>query len=109
MRFATGAAFADYDGDGRPDLFVARAGHPSLLLHNAGGHFTDVTRLAGVAVDDNASGGAVDVDGDGDLDLYVASYATCTGSWDTASTSSRRCATAAGRLSPTTATAGSAM
>ncbi|MEO8663738.1 MAG: VCBS repeat-containing protein, partial [Bryobacteraceae bacterium] len=42
-------AAGDYDGDGRPDLFVIRAGSPGRLLRNNGdGTFTDVTVKAGV-------------------------------------------------------------
>lgn len=70
-------AWGDMDGDGDPDLALgfAREGGPvTRLYRNDAGVFTDVTRAAGVAV---AAGATrqfawVDVDGDGDLDLFTA-------------------------------------
>src|SRR6202521_5134308 len=50
---ATGACFFDYDGDGKPDLFLVRALNDgtSRLLHNAGdGRFVDVTEETGLAL-----------------------------------------------------------
>jgi hypothetical protein len=39
-----GASWADYDNDGRPDLFVSRVSEANLLYHNEGGGvFTPVT------------------------------------------------------------------
>jgi enediyne biosynthesis protein E4 len=73
-----GVAFADYDGDGRIDVYVANDSVPAFLLHNDGnGRFTDTALAAGVAY--NAEGAAVagmgadfaDYDGDGRPDLFV--------------------------------------
>jgi hypothetical protein len=73
-----GVAFADYDGDGRIDVYVANDSVPSFLLHNeGGGRFRDAALAAGVAY--NAEGAAVagmgadlaDYDGDGWPDLFV--------------------------------------
>ncbi|PYQ02692.1 MAG: RNA-binding protein [Acidobacteria bacterium] len=43
-----GVAFADYDGDGRIDVYVANDSVPAFLLHNDGhGRFTDAALAAG--------------------------------------------------------------
>jgi len=70
-----GACFLDYDGDGRPDIFVASNGPGGGmgLYHNLGnGKFEDVTRRAGI--DSNLYGfgcTAGDYDNDGATDLAV--------------------------------------
>ena len=77
-RHATGAAFADVDGDGDQDLLVAMLGAPLALWVNDGkGRFTDGSRSAGFDAAYGATSLALaDVDADGDLDLYVATYKT---------------------------------
>ncbi|MGE3190273.1 MAG: CRTAC1 family protein, partial [Vicinamibacterales bacterium] len=65
-------AFADYDGDGDPDLFVGFDKTPNRLYRNDGGTFTDVAADAGVA-DTRSTRAAAwgDMDADGDPDLLV--------------------------------------
>ena len=46
--FDMGAAVADYDNDGHPDLFVAGLHHSTLYHNNGDGTFTDVTVKAGL-------------------------------------------------------------
>jgi hypothetical protein len=76
--FAMGVAVADFDNDGHPDIYVSNYG-PNVLYHNEGnGTFVDATQTAGVGPKDKVAVGAgaafLDMDADGDLDLYVANY-----------------------------------
>lgn len=72
--FGAGAAFADFTGDGFPDLLVPGGfGLPVWFFVNDGtGSFLDRTVVSGLGPSGQARGVAVaDVDGDGDLDAYV--------------------------------------
>ena len=72
-----GAISADYDNDGDADLYVTNLRH-NILYRNEGhaGGFSDVSSLADVAMSQWSTGSAfADYDLDGDLDLYVSSYA----------------------------------
>jgi Flp pilus assembly protein TadD len=72
---STGACFIDYDGDGKPDLFLvsAVADGTSTLLHNLGnGRFEDVTQSARLTLSGAGMGCAAgDFDNDGHTDLAV--------------------------------------
>jgi enediyne biosynthesis protein E4 len=74
--YSMGAAAADYDNDGRPDLFVAGVNR-NILYHNlGGGRFQDVTAQAGIKSGEWAvAAGWFDYDNDGKLDLWVVHYA----------------------------------
>ena len=71
-----GVCLGDVDGDGLPDVFLARTQGPSVLYRNLGDwRFEDVSVRAGIATADRHTTGCAlaDVDGDGDLDLLVVS------------------------------------
>ena len=73
--YGMGVAVADYDNDGRPDVYITSL-DGDHLFHNEGHlKFRDVTKQAGI---DNAHFGAsaawFDYDRDGKADLVVANY-----------------------------------
>ncbi len=70
---ATGVAAGDIDGDGFPDLAVTDAFGPTRLFRNRGdGTFEEITASSGiVTAGPTRSLAFADVDGDGNLDLFV--------------------------------------
>src|SRR5262249_10893104 len=78
--YGHGVTVGDYDNDGRPDLFVTRWRSYALYRNKGDGTFEDATDRAGLGGprDWPTSSAFADLDGDGDLDLYVCHYAA----WD---------------------------
>jgi enediyne biosynthesis protein E4 len=79
--YGMGAAAADFDNDGWPDIYVACDSAPSLLYrNNHDGTFGEVAVPAGCALDENGvalSGMGVavaDYDGDGRLDIARTNF-----------------------------------
>jgi len=73
-------AFADYDNDGDPDIFVTTVRMGNHLFENLGdGRFKDVTEEAGVSYVGHCSAAIFfDYDLDGRLDLYVSNVGVYT-------------------------------
>ncbi|MEM9461735.1 MAG: CRTAC1 family protein [Myxococcota bacterium] len=75
----TGMAVGDYDDDGAPDIFVGHVGSGGRLHRNLGDvdgdglpNFEDVTEALGLGgVDAVAMATFVDLEGDGDQDLFI--------------------------------------
>ncbi len=77
--YSHGAAVADYDADGWPDLLVTGYGRLSLFRNVAAGGtraFQEVTKQAGLLGEHiwATSAAFADFDADGRLDLYVCQY-----------------------------------
>ncbi|MFO0908184.1 MAG: CRTAC1 family protein [Isosphaeraceae bacterium] len=74
--YGHGMTVGDIDNDGRPDLFITRWGAYALYRNLGQGRFEDVTERWGLGGDRDwpTSAALADLDGDGDLDLYVCHY-----------------------------------
>jgi hypothetical protein len=73
--YGLGVAIADYDNDGREDIYITALDGDRLFHNEGNGKFQDVTQGSGIQ---NASFGTsaawFDFDRDGKLDLFVANY-----------------------------------
>jgi enediyne biosynthesis protein E4 len=74
--YGQGVAVGDYDNDGDPDLYVTALGGGYLYRNDGKGHFEDVTTAANAHASDGwlASAAFIDIENDGDLDLFICQY-----------------------------------
>ncbi len=81
--YSMGTAAADFDNDGKVDLFVAGV-YRNILYRNLGnGKFEDITEKAEIKSDKwSVAAGWFDYDNDGLLDLFVVNYAKWTPAFD---------------------------
>ena len=72
-RICVGAAFADIDNDGKPDLFVTTVKMGNAMFRNlGGGRFEDISSKSGLDYKGHSSGAVFfDFDKDGLLDLFL--------------------------------------
>ena len=74
---AGGLCAGDFDNDGLPDLYITSPSGGNRLYRNTGDlKFEDVTKTSGVEDTQFRGTGAsfIDIDNDGDLDLYACGY-----------------------------------
>jgi len=81
LGFGFGVRAADFNGDGRIDVYVANDSDPNYLYRNEGGGvFKEVATWSGAALDENGAAqasmglAAADVDADGILDLFTTNF-----------------------------------
>jgi hypothetical protein len=74
--YGLGVTVGDYDNDGDADVYLNNYGPNVLYRNNGNGTFTDVTKSARLGNGDKVGAGAcfLDMDADGDLDLFVSNY-----------------------------------
>jgi enediyne biosynthesis protein E4 len=74
--YGMGVVVGDIDNDGDLDVFISNFGADRFYVNNGDGTFIEATQASGFSQKERFGAGNVffDMDGDGDLDLYCASY-----------------------------------
>ncbi len=74
--YVMGVVAGDWNNDGWPDLYFSNYGWNRLFLNAGDGTFVDQSEVAGVRGKEHLGAGVsfFDMEGDGDLDLFVANY-----------------------------------
>lgn len=75
--YGMGVAAGDYDNDGRVDVLLTGVGDNRLFHNEGAGKFGDATAGAGITTRTNdwsTSAAWVDIENDGDLDLFICNY-----------------------------------
>lgn len=76
--YGLGVCTGDYDNDGDADIFVNNFGPNALYRNNGDGTFVNVAGSSGLEEKNPGTVGAgacfLDIEGDGDLDLFAARY-----------------------------------
>ncbi len=78
--YGQGVAIGDYDNDGALDVYITAVGGGHLFRNNGKGRFEDVTEVANARGPNGwlTSAAFLDVENDGDLDLFICNYVTWT-------------------------------
>jgi hypothetical protein len=74
--YGQGVAVGDYDNDRDPDIYITALGGGYLFRNDGKGHFDDVTEAAGAGASNGwlTSAAFLDIENDGDLDLFICQY-----------------------------------
>lgn len=74
--YGQGVAVGDYDNDGRPDLYITSVGRGRLFRNVDGERFEDISDEANARGPEGwlTSAAFLDVDNDGDLDIFICGY-----------------------------------
>ena len=81
--YGMGVAVADYDNDGRDDVYITALEGDRIFHNEGGGKFKDVTKGSGINNANFATSVAwLDYDKDGKVDIFVANYVQWTAKGD---------------------------
>ncbi len=81
--YGIGVAVADYDNDGKDDVYITALEGDRLFHNEGGGKFKDVTKTSGINNANFATSAAwLDYDKDGKVDVFIANYVQWTAKGD---------------------------